>query len=144
MIVAKFNATIGLIIKSSKHTKIISNIVGFPPAKELAENTIDPCVSPKGNTKIWIIKKRYEDRTDIETCLQDFLNDIPNYQLCVQQIKQYGTCAIRISIVTSFGQFGFSLSPTDFHILAELGIPLEISVFSLGECINPQDEDTAG
>ncbi len=129
MIRADFDLTVRLIIKSAESLDFTTKLLG-----------IEPTPLPKSATgidlsNIWVLQKHYERQQDISESIHDFFLTIPDFETRISKMKAYGECAIRISIITEFGQFGFALKPNDIQLLNRLCIPFEVSVFSFGNCI---------
>lgn len=132
---AEFDISLSLIIRTKESFECISNIMGFEPTKKigLQPKTIE---SIDVDENIWVYKERYENCIDIGLVIQKFTNGIKDFANKVFFIKEYGTCVIRLSIVSIYGQFGFSLSEKDLFLLSNLQIPLEMTFFSYGSCID--------
>lgn len=132
---AEFDIGLSLIIRTKESFECISNIMGFEPTKKISlqSKTIE---AKDVDENIWVYKERYEKCIDIGLVIQEFANGIKDFANKVFLIKKLGTCVFRISIVSIYGQFGFSLSEKDLLLLSDLQIPLEMTFFSYGNCID--------
>lgn len=139
--IADFSATFVLILRTADNPKCIPELNDGNIMSILKRNNMETRIFANGPSYIWTLSKRFENCTDIDTTLSKFLACVPDYYRFVQRLKQYGACVIRLSVVSAFGQFGFGFSPNDIGILNQLSIPLEITVFSFGDCIGSGDSD---
>ena len=131
-----FDVTIGLIIRTTEPVELISEIMGILPSKSFdkGDKQIDNLQCYCHNT--WIHRMRYEQETDIEMCIQRYIDQIPAFASKIINVKKYGTCTFRISIVSLYAQMYFHLSSIVLQMLNNLDIPCEVSVFSYGNCID--------
>lgn len=136
MMESQFDLTVGLIIKTSEPLEFITEIMGVFPTKSLRKGEGYFSFSEEVDNNIWIMRECYKERADIGSCLQDYFEHIPDYFHRINQVKRYGVCTFRISIVSIYGQIGFSLSKKDLLLLNQLNIPCEVSIFSYGNCID--------
>lgn len=131
MSISVFDITIALLVQTTAPLDVISEIMETIPTKQAPTfNSDGKVIGEKCNT--WVFHTQYKNQTDLDMCLCNFLSRIPDISQKILLAKQYGKCALRLSIVSIYGQFGFELKPSDLQILTPLDIPLEISVFSYG------------
>ncbi|MGM9602720.1 MAG: hypothetical protein ACI3W5_14200 [Faecousia sp.] len=138
---ADFNVTFAVILRTTYNPTGIPELYHNNFRNTLKTHDMDTKVFTNDSSYVWTLSKRFQKCTDIDTNLSEFLECIPDYHKFVQRLKQYGECVVRISVVSTFGQFGFSIAPSDIGILNQLNIPLEITVFSYGECIDSEDSE---
>ena len=130
-----FNLSVALIIKTSEPLELISQIMGVMPTGCLEKGESIHSFQPKADKNTWWLKESYGRKTDLGASLQNYFESIPRFIEKIDQIKQIATCALRISVVSIYGQIYFSLSPRDTELLSQIGIPFEVSIFSYGDCI---------
>ena len=136
----EFQTSIVIIIKSSEPIDVISEKMGISPTKvSQNQNAAD-----SNANNLWAYKKRFIDGTNFSVCLQSFLEEIPFLSQKIAMIKQYGSCTLRVSIVSLFAQIGFSISNSDLQTLSSLDIPFEITLFSYGNCIDDEKAEKTG
>lgn len=136
MIKSEFDLAICLIIESAEPIEYISKIMGIHPSRSINKGESRFSFIRKADNNIWMFRKRYKQPARFSECLQQFFEEIPERKSSICEVKQLGTCTLRISIISVFGQIGFSLSERDIRLLNQLEIPLEISIFSFGNCDN--------
>ena len=131
---AEFDVVLSLIIRTKESCDYISNIMSCKPTKEikLKSKVFD---SEEEDSNIWVLRERYENCTELGIIIQKFINGIEDLAKKIEYIKKHGICAIRISVISLYGQLGFSFTEKDLSLLSELQIPLELSFFSYGNCI---------
>lgn len=133
---SEFDLGICLIIESAEPIEYISKIMGIPPSRSIKKGESRFVFTSKADNNIWMFRKRFKKPTGFSACLQQFFEEIPEFDSRISELMHWGTCALRISVVSVFGQIGLSLSPKDIGLLNQLEIPVEISVFSYGNCVN--------
>ena len=129
MSIERFNVHLGIIVDTRKPLDVISNIIGVQQTNQFRTDT--------GNR--WVYTKIFKGQENINNCLQEFYASIPNLAGKINDLRQYGSCVFRISIVSLLGQLGFTLSEFDLQFLSQFNIPLEISILSFGKCIDDTD-----
>ena len=129
MSVARLDIHLGIIVDTPESTEFITSIMGVPQTQLFRTET--------GNK--WVYKKIFKNQKDIDKCIQEYFASIPGIIEKIKRVQRYGSCVFRVSVVSLLGQFGFSMSKTDLQLLSQLDIPMEISVFSLGYCIDDTD-----
>lgn len=142
--IADFDVTMALIIHTTESLSRITEIMGIAPTTSIKgcdANTDDLSMSGES---IWIYHTKYKRKTDLDQCMQQFVAQFSDFSSRVTEAKKNGICAIRISIVSLYAQFGFSLSNQELQLLSELNIPLEMTVFSFGNCIDDTVPDEQG
>lgn len=130
---AEFNLTIALIIRTEAPIELITNIIGYSPSKCVCDHST--------SENLWIRYERYKNIVDIEDYLSCFFVSMPNIDRQILAAKAYGSITLRLSLVSEYGQFGFVLSPTDLALLQRIDVPLEVSIFSLGNCMDESASD---
>lgn len=133
---AIFDLAVGIIIKSQEPLDVISGIMGTHPSKYVKSEKSKRNISSETSENIWIFREWYKRIKTIDSCIQTFINQIPDFYNKVSLAKRYGQCTLRISIVSMLGQTGFSFSEQDMLMLAQLNIPIEFSFLSFGQCID--------
>lgn len=128
---SELDFSIGIIVDTAGSTEMISSILGLSPSK----------IFQTEHGSKWVLRRTYKNKTDINHCIEEYFIGITHYAEKIHKVKQHGSCVFRISVVSRLGQFGFSLSESDLHILNQLDIPVEISVFSFGCCIDDLDRN---
>ena len=129
MAMSTFDVTVRIIIHSHEISETISAIMGVP--QTIRYNT------PRfPNDKTWSYSVVYKNQTDIDECIGCFLSAIPGLPSKIAKVQALGDCAIRVSVVSEYGQFGYGLSPETLRLLAQLNIPFETTVFSFGSCVD--------
>ena len=136
MIEAQFNVTIGLIIRTKLQLDLITKIMEICPSKVIQNSNEHSTISEKECHSIWVFRERFTCQNDVDSCFEIFYKHIPNIKEKVREANRYGTSTLRISLVSEYGQIGFSLSPNNIQFLNEMGMPVEISIFSYGMCID--------
>ena len=136
MIEAQFNVTIGLIIRTKLQLDLITKIMEICPSKVIQNSNEYSTISEKECHSIWVFRERFTCQNDVDSCFEIFYKHIPNIKEKVREANRYGTSILRISLVSEYGQIGFSLSPNNIQLLNEMGMPVEISIFSYGMCID--------
>lgn len=136
MMDSEFDLAICLIIKTDEKIESISKIMEIAPSGSIAKGESRFDFLPKANENIWALRKRYKQQSDIGASIREFLRGIPGFEKKIREANQHGKCTLRISIVSLWGQIAFSLPPDELHLLSELGIPFEVSIFSYGNCID--------
>lgn len=136
MISHTFDLTVSLTFESVNALGHISTILGVSPTSYI--NKEKPKFSfVKSDKYVWVYSKKYRDYDgSVAVHIDDFLADIPDYSSKIRIACQYANCALRISVVTNWAQSGFSLGTKELEIIHRLDIPLEISVFSWGNCVD--------
>ena len=133
---SKFNITIALLIHSVKPIAEISTVMEMDPTEIRTYGTGSGDFEKESLCNLWIFHKRYQQVTDIDELIQEFLVQVPNLSEKIQLLKRHSRCVLRLSIVSLYGQIGFSLSQEDLNLLHHMDIPTEISFFSYGKCID--------
>ncbi len=128
---ADFDLAIRLIIHTQVPLDMVTELMGIIPDKSRA---VSQTGDDSATDNLWVIKKAFKNQTDVGPGLQTFLSTVPDLTKRLKKVQPYGECALRISLITEWGMFGFGLSQEDLRILYELGIPFEVSVFSYGFC----------
>lgn len=133
---ATYDLTISLLFKSANEIEHISSIMEVSPTsyinKEHSKHRFIEC-----NTNVWVYAKKYKDYDgSIAIHIEDFFSYIPDYLSKIASARKYAECTLRISIVTDWAQSGFSLEPKELDTIRSLNIPLEVSIFSWGNCMN--------
>lgn len=139
MMESQFDLSICLVVKTDKAVESISAIMGTAPTRMVKAGETQLSFIPKSDKNVWVLRKRYAQQTDVGVCLDTFLGSIPNVNEKIHEVNQYGVCTLRVSIISLMGQIGFSLSPYNMQLLNQLGIPLEVSIFSYGYCIDAEE-----
>ena len=129
MSITRLDIRLGIIIDTPESAEVISSIMGVPPTNTFRTET--------GNR--WVYTKRYKKQKDIDQCIQEYFSSIPDLAEKIKSAQQYGSCVFRLSVVSVLGQFGVSFSQSDLQLLSQLDIPMDISVFSYGCCIDDTD-----
>lgn len=136
MMQEQFDVAIGLIITTTIKLELITQIMGIAPTKSVQKCDEKSVLSDKLNSNMWIFRERFKYQSDIDTCMYKFFKSIPNLKDKIYEANRYGSCVLRISLVSEYGQIGFSLSANNIQFLSELDIPVEVSIFSYGQCID--------
>lgn len=131
---SEFDIALGLIIRTEESVDFISSIMEIEPSKVMQPNLkLDDYEEEKN---VWVYRKKYANCTDVGLSIGNFINGIENFTDKIARIKKYGVCVIRMSVVSTYGQFGFSFAEKDLSLLNEQKIPLEMTFFSYGNCID--------
>ena len=101
---------------------------------QLKDNTDERIKKKSNRTDIWTYKKTYTCEGSVDDLLIDFLHETNLTKQKSAHLSRLGNCSLRISLVSDYAQMGISLSHSSIKRIEELEIPLEISVFSWGEC----------
>ena len=125
----RLNIHLGIMVDTPESPEVISSIMEVPPTKLFKTDT--------GNR--WVHIKLYKNQKDIDNCIQEYFASIPDVVEKIKRVQQYGSCVLRVSVVSLLGQFGFCMSKSDLQLLSQLDIPMEISIFSFGCCIDDTD-----
>ena len=131
----KFNVKITLFVRTFESVDTITQIMGVSPSKVIIDKNESVAVDDKSAGNIWALSRKYNRRINVDECLQHFVGQIPDYKKKIELLKQHGLCTIRISVISLLGQIGFSLCSEDIRLLHELGISMEVSIFSYGYCL---------
>lgn len=131
-----YDLTISLLFKSVKDIEHISSIMEVQPTsyinKEHSKYRFIEC-----DTNVWVYAKKYQDHDgSIAVHIGDFFSYIPDYLSKIASARKHADCTLRISIVTDWAQSGFSLGTNELEIIRSLDIPLEVSIFSWGNCMD--------
>ncbi len=129
MSITRLDIRLGIIIDTPESAEVISSIMGVPQTKLFRTEV--------GNK--WVYNKLYKNQKDIDQCIQEYFASIPDVVEKIKRVQQYGSCVLRVSVVSLLGQFGFCMSKSDLQLLSQLDIPMEISIFSFGCCIDDTD-----
>lgn len=133
---SEFDVAVNLIIRTEKSIDFITNIMGINPSDQPQNSRLGKNIAPNVRSSLWSLSTRYKRQTDIGECIHAYIEQIPECLAKLSEVKKYGTCTLRISIVSLLGQMGFSLSHDDLLLLTQLDIPFEVSIFSYGYCID--------
>ena len=136
MIETQFNVTVGLIIRTAMQLDLITKIMEISPSKIIQNFNEYPISSETEYSGIWVFRKQFKQQKDVDSCIEAFFECIPNIKEKVRQVNYFGNSTLRISLVSEYGQIGFSLSPNNQHLLSEMDMPFEVSIFSYGMCID--------
>ena len=139
---SSFDVTIGISVHSLELCNSISEIMGVPPTKHIKKGESQFQFQEKACENIWIYSIKHRNAVDLDFCIEEFMERIPNLGKKVEEINRFGWCNLRISIVSLMAQIGFSLSSYDLQRFSILGIPVNISVFSWGN-IDEEVEDNS-
>ena len=131
---SQFNLTIALLVYTTKTVADISTVMEIDPTEARTASIGYSGFNNESSCNLWILHKRYHKVTDIDTFIQRFFDQVPNFTDKIQLINQYCKCVLRLSIVSIYGQLGFSLSQEDIMLLRQVDIPVEISFLSYGNC----------
>ena len=136
MVNSTYDLTISLTFESVDPIGHISSIMGVSPTSYLNKER-SKFSFYKSDKNIWVYAKKYRDYDgSISIQLEDFFAGIPDYSSKIKNARQYAKCAFRISVVTNWAQSGFSLGTKELEVIHCLDIPLEVSVFSWGNCVS--------
>lgn len=136
MVDSTFDLTISLIIKSSNSLEHISTVLGISPTsyRNREQSQFGFIESDKN---IWVYSKKYRNYDgNISIQISNFLDDIPNYSFGITFARQHAECTIRISIISDWAQNAFSLESKELEVIRNLDVPLEVSIFSWGNCVS--------
>lgn len=134
MFTPTFNITLALKFESSEQLEWISDVLGLSPSLYFPKTSAKTGTAER-NQNVWVYKKKICGYTgDASVCINEFLESIPNISQKLEYIGQYAKCIFRLSIVSEWAQIGFFLTPKDMDSLSRLSIPLEVSIFSWGNC----------
>ena len=125
-----FDVTTGISIRSLAPCDTISKIMGVEPNKYIKKG--ESQFQEKACENIWIYRVKHKNSFNLDICVDEFMESIPDLRKKVNEIKPYGECSLRISIVSLMAQIPFSISSYNLQRLSILDIPLDISVFSWG------------
>ena len=101
---------------------------------QIKDNTDERIKKKSNRTDIWTYKKTYTCEGSVDDFLIDFLHETNLTKQKSAHLSRLGNCSLRISLVSNYAQMGISLSHSSIKRIEELEIPLEITVFSWGEC----------
>ena len=130
-----FDLMICFKIETNDEIDTITNILNINPTDYILKGVSRSVVLEPAEKNVWMYDKKYRNCNSIETLLQNFFEDIPNLFNKIGELRAYGEISIRLSIISDFAQIGFTLSEKDIKYLNCLNIPVEISIFSWGGCI---------
>lgn len=130
-----FDLMICFKIETNDEIDTITNILNINPTDYILKGVSRSVVLEPAEKNVWMYDKKYRNCNSIETLLQNFFEDISNLFNKIGELKAYGEISIRLSIISDFAQIGFTLSEKDIKYLNCLNIPVEISIFSWGGCI---------
>lgn len=140
MINSVFDLAISLKFESENALDWISDLLGVCPTTYIPKGmTLFDFV--KADKYIWVLTKRsseYDGNKPIE--IGTFFDTVPDILLKIEDIKQHARCSFRISVVSEWAQIGYTINPENLAYLNRLSIPLEISVFSWGRCVDETEE----
>lgn len=132
---SKFTLMLSLRFESEDAIDFITDILGVLPTS----------YQTKGGTKfkfiqlgknIWLFSKKYSNWDgSVSICVEDFLSNIPDYLQRIKIAQKYAKCFLRISVVSDWAQAGFFIEPKEIGRIYDLDIPVEISIFSWGNCV---------
>ena len=132
---SSFRVSISLIIETLAPLEIISREMGVIPTNVFLKGT-EFAPSHYRDKNIWVFGNERKECTNIGESLQQFIASIPSFSQRVSSAQQYGDCTIRLSIVSLWGKIGFSLSQNDLQELNMIGIPVDFSILSFGDCVD--------
>ena len=81
---------------------------------------------------MWVIKEQYPNAEDINEVIDGFIQKYSPILENIEELKGKFTIKLRLSVVSLVGQMLFVLSSDVQKKLAQIGLPLELSVFSYG------------
>ena len=136
MIDATFDVSICLKVETERDIDLITDILNVKPTDSIKKGERRSKVLDAAECNVWIYDEEHTGCKSTEEMLYNFLKKIPQLHQNIEDLKRIGIVTIRVSVVSDFAQIGFGLSEDDLSILSELQIPLEISVFSWGQCID--------
>ena len=111
-----------------------SNVSEIESLLEITDNTDEKIKKRRSRTDIWTYKKTYMREGSVDDFLNDFLHEANLTKQNIAHLSRLCNCSLRISLVSKYAQMGISLAHSSIKKIEELEIPLEISVFSWGEC----------
>lgn len=132
----EFDLAISFIVKTSEPIEVVSLDMGITPTGSLKKGEAQHSFQPKAENNTWWFRERYERQANIGISLQKFFANIPEFMPKVHKVMQYANCVLRISVVSVYGQIWFSLSPKDIQLLSQIDVPVEVSIFSYGDCVD--------
>ena len=136
MIESGFNLCISLRIVTDEELELVSRILNTEPTDTAKKGERKFKTSPVTKSNIWMYAKKYERCKEIGDRIIDFVKSIPEFHEKMETLKEIGNISFGISVVSVFGQIGFSLSEKDIEVLNLLKIPFDISIFSWGQCVD--------
>ena len=136
MAVTTFDFLIWLKIETEEDIDFITDVLNLKPTDSIQKGERKSKVLAPAESNIWIYGAQYRDCTHTEGKMSEFLEGIPLLFRKIEELRKIGIVTIRISLVSEFAQIGANLSEKDLLLLSRLQIPLEISVFSWGGCID--------
>ena len=136
MIVQMFDLLIVLKIETDENIEFVSDILNLSPTDSIKKGERKYKLLDESERNIWMYNKKIRDCKEIGDKLCEFLENIPQLFLRIEELKKIGIVTIRMSVVSEFAQIGVSLSEKDLTMLSCLKIPFEISIFSWGKCVD--------
>ena len=128
-----YDMSICLIIETDETIEYITDIVGVTPTEYLRKGEKKLKFAEPSDKNKWFFKERFKSCTEIGENFSKYFEKIPQIFRVINDLKKIGLVAIRLSIVSDYAQIGCVLSPEDLGLINDLGVPLEISIFSWGE-----------
>lgn len=123
-------------IETNESIDHISNILGVKPTDFILKGESKSKALSPSEKNIWMYDKKIKDCKEIGENIFLFFEKLPNIFEKIEAIKKVGMISIRLSVISDFAQIGFDLSERDINIINRLGVPIEISFFSWGGCID--------
>lgn len=136
MVKNTFDLIILLKIETDENLDYISDILNLSPTDSIKKGERKLKFSDEAESNIWMYDKKFRDCENIGNKLCGFLESIPQLSQKIDDVKKIGTITMRISLISDLAQIGITLSEKDLALLSDLQIPLEISVFSWGGCVD--------
>lgn len=123
-------------IETNKSKEIVTNILNLSPTPFSFKGGTNVIGEIKDN--IWIVREKFENCKEVGTGIKQFFEKRPTIVKKIKELKRYGQCSVILSVVSLYAQIGFVLSDKDLNLFNELGVNVEVSVFSWGGCVDEE------
>ena len=87
--------------------------------------------SHKMTFNLWEYEVEF-DQNNFNKILGDFLTQIKTNKNTIEKIKKNNECVLDMFLQSDEAQLGITISPQNLQYIAELGLELDISIFSNG------------